>query len=223
MADDPSRLREKALRAVEVWLRNREWPRFHMLVMLALTGAAGFLFSFLMLKAGTDSMAIRYPFAVALSYLVFLLLLRVWMSGLLPDVGDACGQVICDAGPPPELDGAGGEIAGEAAGALDFDELVLVLIVLAALCAGLAICLYIVWTAPALLAEVLVDGVVMTAIYRKMRVAGGQYWVYGALRRTWIPAVVLAGLFAIAGYAMLQFAPHAHSIGQFVSSLSGRI
>lgn len=46
-------------------------------------------------------------------------------------------------------------------GDFDADELVFLLIAGLAVCAGAFICLYLVWTAPALLAEILVDGLVM--------------------------------------------------------------
>lgn len=39
-------------------------PRLQMSVLLALTGASGFLTSYILLKAGVGSMALRYPVAV---------------------------------------------------------------------------------------------------------------------------------------------------------------
>ena len=51
---------------------------------------------------------------------------------------------------------------------------------------------YLVWTGPALLAEGLVDGLVMSRVYKTMKVAGQPYWMSGVLRRTWLPATLVA-------------------------------
>lgn len=51
-----------------------------MLLILWGTGMAGFLLSFLLLRAGLSAMWLRYPLAVGLAYGVFLALLRVWLS-----------------------------------------------------------------------------------------------------------------------------------------------
>lgn len=77
MRSDPAKIRRSLLRRVEQWLRTRSSPRLHMLLIVTATGAFGFLASFLMLKAGVDAMGIRYPLAVGLSYLMFLLLLMI--------------------------------------------------------------------------------------------------------------------------------------------------
>jgi hypothetical protein len=50
-----------------------------MLVLVTLTAACGFLSSFLLLRAGLHSMAIRYPIAVLLAYLVFIGLVALWL------------------------------------------------------------------------------------------------------------------------------------------------
>jgi len=121
-------------------------------------------------------------------------------------------------------DGAdsGGEIASEVAGALDMDELIFVIIAAAAICAGLLVCVYVVWTAPALLAELLVDGWVMSRVYKKLKLIDQSHWISGALRRTWFPAVLVAVFFAIAGLFLQRIAPGAESFGDVVADLVRR-
>ena len=51
-----------------------------MLFILAIAGAAGFLGSVFLLWSGLNNMALRYALAVAISYLVFLALIRVWLA-----------------------------------------------------------------------------------------------------------------------------------------------
>ncbi len=197
-----------------------------MFVIVLVTGAAGFFFSFLMLKAGIETMWIRYPLAVGFAYVLFLLLLRVWMALVelrarqvhifdVVDVADLSLEILDDG-----IDG--GDVAGGAADALDVDELGLGSIALVALAAGIIVCLYVIWIAPALFAEILVDGVLMTAIYKKIRAGERPYWVYGAVRRTWIPALLLAAFLGMAGFVMQRLVPDARSIGPVVADIVNR-
>ena len=50
-----------------------------MVVLVCLTGIAGFAASYLLLQAGLTSMALRYPLALAIGYVVFLGLVRLWL------------------------------------------------------------------------------------------------------------------------------------------------
>lgn len=99
---------------------------------------------------------------------------------------------------------------------MDLDEsgcLVLVAVgIMAAVALGAAI--WLVWTGPALLAEVLVDGLLMAGLYRRLkRREERSHWLVGAVRRTWIPALVTTVLFAVAGGLLHRAAPEARSIG----------
>jgi hypothetical protein len=78
------------------------WPRLLVSFLLALTGAAGFLVSTVLLHLGVTQMSVRYPLAVLLAYCVFLLLLRLWLalrrkaesdSDTLSDIGDGLPHV----------------------------------------------------------------------------------------------------------------------------------
>jgi uncharacterized membrane protein YgcG len=77
---------------------KRYFVRFHMSLIVAAVTMSGVLSSKLMLELGATSVLWRYPLAVGGSFLVFLLLVRVWIwyvafprrsSGVgLPDVGN---------------------------------------------------------------------------------------------------------------------------------------
>ena len=263
--------RQELIEKVRGRLERHSLPRLQMSILLALTGATGFLSSFILLKLGVDSMALRYPVAVALAYGVFLLLLRIWLrlqrdgweSVDIPDVVDL-GEAVVDGagslvrgagrfagrggnfggagssadfdGPPvalamhppapapavravPKSGGGSGGSKGGGGGfnfGFDLDEgglLVLVAVFVIAV-ATMGAVIWILWTAPALLAEVLVDGLVLTGLYRRLKNAPEpEYWLTSAIRRTWIPAVVVALLFSFAGYLLQQAVPEARSIG----------
>ncbi|HEV2844761.1 MAG TPA: hypothetical protein VG477_07940, partial [Thermoanaerobaculia bacterium] len=242
-----------------------------MSILLALTGASGFLTSFILLKSGVGSMALRYPVAVMVAYGVFLLLLRVWLAIQrdgwqevvdLPDadagelalegvtsVGKGAGEGFSGGGgsfggggtstsfqappgplasyPPQAPMASGGEGAGLGID-LDFDLdepagllVLLALLVLAVAVMGAAV--YVLWTAPVLLAEVLVDGLIMTGLYRRLRnTEEPSHWLLGAVRRTWIPALAVAILFSFAGHLLQKAVPEARSIGPAVEAVLGQ-
>src|ERR1700730_16694872 len=53
--------------------------RVHMALIVTAVVVSGVLSSKLLLGSGVHSLRLRYPVAVAVSYLVFLLLIRVWI------------------------------------------------------------------------------------------------------------------------------------------------
>ena len=234
---------------------NRDgYPRLQMSLLVALTGGAGLLASFLLLhSAGVGAMHLRYPAAVGCAYLVFLFLLWLWLrsqaddyldgsidipdlSGVgspgvdsLPDFGGAGGDfggggasgnfVVDDSLPSPSLsigDSGAADGLGEAVGGADEGAIPLaVALLVAALVAVLLFAtFYIVYLAPALFAELLVDGALSASLYRRMRGLQTRHWLESALRRTAVPFAVTAAGLALIGYALHAYAPEAHTLGE---------
>lgn len=225
-------------------LEQEAFPRFQMGLIVGLTGAAGLLFSFLLLDAGMTSMALRYPLALLAAYGVFLVLLWLWLrtkaedyvdipdlSGPAPGGSGDCAPAFGEGGGHFGGGGASGTFdapasfapaesdspLAEAASAVgDADELAIPLIVLA-FALGLALAsLYVVYIAPMLFAELLVDGALSYALYRRIRGADSPHWLASAVRRTALPFLLTGGFVAAAGVAMAAYAPGAHSIGQVI-------
>ena len=249
--------REELIAKAKERLLRHGLPRLQMSLILALTGASGFLSSFALLQFGVDAMAVRYPIAVLVAYAVFLLLLRIWLNfqrdgwegeGLdLLDVPTSAGGSGGEGG----FSGGGGRFGGGGASSsfeapspapavrmpvkassgggggsskggggfsfsLDLDDsgFLVVLAILAIAVAALGAAAYLIWSAPILLAEVLVDGLIMTGLYRRLkRTDDPDHWVLGAVRRTWIPALVVVILFSFAGWLLQRAVPEARSIG----------
>jgi hypothetical protein len=109
----PRRLRltrSHAVLRLKRQLEQDSYPRIQMALIVALTGGSGLLCSFVLLRAGIDSMALRYPLALGGAYLVFLFLLWLWLRtsaddyhGDVPDPGDLL-----------DLADAGSDVAGRA-------------------------------------------------------------------------------------------------------------
>ena len=256
---------------------RRGLPRVLMSLILAATGAAGFLVSFALLHVGVTRMWLRYPVAVLAAYGVFLFLLRVWLhlqrhswTDLLPDdLNLLNADAISDGGSHADAVspfGGGGDFAGAGAGGtweegvsgaasstsdlgthaggsvgvsgggvsgsssggsggggfdlfggldLDSEGCVFFLLALALIVAGLLASLYVVYAAPTLLAELLVEGILLSGLYRGMKKGAQQGdWLRAVVRRTWLPVLLTLTLFAAAGYLLQRAAPRAHSIGE---------
>ena len=97
---------------------------------------------------------------------------------------------------------------------LDLEEGWLVVIAFVALVGGLIASLYIIYIAPALLAEILVDGALVAGLYRRVKHIEQRHWLRGALRRTLLPALLVALFFTVAGYALQKAIPEARTIGE---------
>ena len=226
-SDNPETLRRKEVERQRSRLEALGQPRLQMMLIVALTGLGGFLASFAMLHLGVHSMALRYPLAVGAAYLVFLLLLWLWLRTKRDDYdydiddpgidlgrgpsGGSSGEGGPSSGSSGSGDSSGlGDVAEALGGA---DELALPLIALALAAALLFAGGWIVYSAPLLFAELLVDGVLVASLYRRLKGAEARHWLETAFRRTVWPFAATALLFCIAGVTMHHLAPEARSIG----------
>jgi hypothetical protein len=237
--------RSHAILRIKRRLELDGFPRMQMSLIVGLTGAAGLLFSFILLQLGVTHMALRYPLALLLAYGVFLVLLWLWLRTQAEDyldIPDFSGSGSGGSGDcTPAFEGGGGNFGGggasgsfdgptsftpvesdasplsEAAGAVgDADELAIPLLVVV-FALGLALAsLYVVYAAPMLFAELLVDGALTYALYRRVKAADAPHWLGSAVRRTALPFVLTGVFVAAAGAAMAAYAPGAQSIGQVV-------
>jgi hypothetical protein len=238
--------RSRNVHRVREELERDGYPRLQMGLIVALTGGAGFGFSYALLQMGWHNMALRYPLSLGLAYLFFFFLIWLWLRTTATDWVDG-GVDLSDV--PRGLGGDGGQISsggggdfggGGASGSfdsfslndvsnpvrdalgsvdigLDADELAIPL-ALIALIAGIAFAsLYVVYVAPAMLAEVLVDGAISYALYRRLRHQERRHWLSGVFRHTVWPFVVTGVFLAGAGWGMAVFAPGAQSIGQVMA------
>ncbi|RJF97903.1 hypothetical protein D3871_04730 [Noviherbaspirillum saxi] len=220
-----------------------------MTLLVMLTGAVGFIASYIFLHAGLTDMWLRYPAALGVAYLAFLGLLWLWLRTRAEDytdvlhftnlpisgsgnAGHSGAHVVGKGG---SFDGGGASASfdsadegstptgavedadtpvGDAVGSIaDADEFAIPLaavVLVAALCFS---SLFIVYSAPLLFAELLVDGVLSASLYRRLRGLETRHWLETALRRTVWPFMLTAFLVAASGWAMALYAPGAKSVG----------
>jgi hypothetical protein len=118
------------------------------------------------------------------------------------------------------ISGSGG--GGGGGGGFSFDAgdseggffLVVVVLILLALCTAFFASLYVIIEAPVLLAEALVDGVLMVSLARRLRSRGSQHWAAGVRRRTIVPVLLVALCFAVVGWALEYYVPGATTMGE---------
>lgn len=90
--------RDQEVQRLAAHLQDRSFPRLQMSLVVATTGGVGLLASFLMLKAGVESMVLRYPLALLIAYAGFMLMMWLWLRTSSEDYDevlvDAAGHSI---------------------------------------------------------------------------------------------------------------------------------
>jgi hypothetical protein len=127
--------------------------------------------------------------------------------------GGASGSFDAPAGDAPLLSDAGS--VGEALGAAaDAEELAIPLVAMILIGALVLSSFYMVYSAPILFAELLVDGVLSASLYRRLRGLETRHWLETAIRRTAWPFAMTAILVSATGWGMAVYAPGAKSVGE---------
>lgn len=191
---------------------------------------------------GVDSMAWRYGLSVGIAYAGFLGLLRLWLmtqgvraplAGTL-EAGDSAldaADAFLEGSPAPGHSGGpslltrgsgggpastGGSASATSGGGggfgLDLDEGVALALVIAAV-VGLAVAVaWLVTQAPAILAELALDGALSAGLYRRLRKVDPPTFLGTALRLTITPFLVVGLLMTAAGWGLQAYAPEARTL-----------
>ena len=104
----------------------------------------------------------------------------------------------------------------------DADDAVWIFVLIAAVASSVLALGFVIYSAPALLAEVIVDAVIVSAVYRRVAVKDTRHWAATVVRRTWFAAIVVVVSLTAGGYALQRLVPEARSIGPAVSALTER-
>lgn len=211
--------REAEIARLRERLERFGFPRLRMLLIVLLTGACGFIASFLLLRTGIASMPLRYALAMAIAYAAFLLLLRAWMErpdSTTPDFPDVPDPSVMNldlhvsgAAQTPESGGNafdGLDVSGAA------DEWAIPLLLVAAILTMLLASVWIIVSAPTLFAELLLDGVLSASLYRRLHRLDRRHWLDTALRRTIWPFAATAFVLILFAFVAQHYVPGARSL-----------
>ncbi len=226
------RLRARA--ALEDYFRRRSHPRFILGTLVSIAGVVGFFVSYILLHCGIEEMWIRYPLAVIGGYLAFLVLLRLWVE-IERDRYDASQVNIPTDAPMQPLPLPNRKFISDSglswwewldpSGLFVFEEgcLVgcLIAVAIGALVAAGSVLFSFIMTGSELLAEVFLDAVVVSMLYRHLKTAAREHWLGTAVRRSWRSALLLAGALGLLGGCLAAFAPNSHSLGSAVREIFG--
>jgi len=223
--------RTEAVKRIAQYLRRKSQPRLLLFAILVFTGIVGAASSFLMLHVKFKAMYLRYPIAALIAYLVFLLLLRLWQSHQAhqPDLAIQLGtepNVHNTPNVQMEHKKTGSKRSFlDALDAVDllnvFDDApgLLICFLIAVIVGALALLGLVLSFAPILLAEVLLDGLLIAGIWKRFKKSGEDNPLRAAFRITRIPAlIVILALFVI-GYVFKLVDPSANSIGDVIRAL----
>ncbi|USI99892.1 hypothetical protein MUG10_18080 [Xanthomonas prunicola] len=227
-------------------LERDGWPRLQMSAIVSITATGGLLASFLLRNAGVDAMVVRYPMATLVAYGLFLLLMWAWVrwrndvdGELVSDCVDLGSSAAQDtsgwAGNGGNSSGAGrsgmwsapsGSISDTSGdGALpDFIDgevglpILALLAVLAAAAVAIVAAAWVVWSAPVLMAELLVDAALAGGLYRRMRGVQVQGWWWLCVRHTLWPLLGVLMFFIVVGAVAQHTAPHATTLLEAVQA-----
>jgi FtsH-binding integral membrane protein len=117
---------------------------------------------------------------------------------------------------------AGGSSAEGVGSALDLEYVGLIVVAAVAVLGGLIASFYIIYIAPTLLAEILVDGALVAGLYRRVKRIERKNWLHTAIRRTLLPVILVTIFFTVAGFALQQAVPNAHTMGDVWTYVRGR-
>lgn len=112
---------------------------------------------------------------------------------------------------------SGGTVGDALGAASEAEEFAIPLVVLVLVAAMVCSSLFIVYSAPTLFAELLVDGVLSATLYRRLRGLETRHWLETAFRRTALPFALTAVVVSASGWGMALYAPDAHSIGDVIA------
>lgn len=242
--------RHHEIHRIRCKLERDSFPRLQMLLLVTLTGASGFIASYIFLHAGLVEMWLRYLASFAVGYLVFLVLLWLWLRTRAEDYADvsvdsgssssgSCGSGTSYSGKGGDFGGGGasgsfdmpsenllaigesegpvGDVLGTVAEAEEFAvPLFIALLIGAMVFSSFLMLYYMVYSAQALFAELLVDGVLSASLYRRLRDLETRHWLETAFRHTALPFALAAAVTSASGWAMSVYAPEAHSIGDVI-------
>jgi len=225
-------------------LERDSFPRLQMFLLVAITGTAGFVASSLLLSNGLLEIWLRYLASFGVAYLVFLTLLWLWLRTRGEDWNDFPN--ISDVGSPSGSHSTGGsftgnggdfggggasgsfdapadihngavDVVGDALGsAAEAEEFAIPLVVLIFIGVLFVSSFFMIYSAPVLFAELLVDGVLSASLYRKLRGLETRHWLETAIRRTFWPFAMTAIMVSATGWAMSRYAPEAHTLGEVI-------
>lgn len=213
MAETPEHRAVAVGRLVRL-LRRVSSPRLLVTGLLVLTCSVGFLASFGLLSQGLTVMWIRYPLSALAGYFAFLIALKWWAGYFVQQPGLEVTLNSLEPAPDSVQSRPDSPVFPDADIGLVLDDLPGLVIAVVVLLIATVVGLWsIVWSAPTLLAEVLLDALLVAGLWRRYKRRMESSTIDAAFRFTWAPALGVIVCLAGIGYCLQLIEPTAVSIG----------
>jgi len=227
-------------------LLKHGYPRLQMFLIVSLTGAIGFISSFLLLDAGMTTLWCRYAIAMGVAYLGFMGMLWVWLHSKSEDYSDFPDFPLPSVNHEPVaaiIEGQGGAFGGGGASGsfepaavestplassnsglsdlsigdvAEAEELAIPIIVIILVTALLTLSVWIIYSAPVLFSELLVDGVLSITLYKHLRKSESGHWLETAVKHTYKPFLITLLIVVGMGWGLHAYTPDAHTLGEAI-------
>jgi hypothetical protein len=190
---------------------------------LAVAIGVDFGCSYWLWRWGLAAMWVRYPLALGASYFTFLFLLGMFAARAARHLS-LCNQVRRDAlrrqyhSDDGELpDGSGlfdnmPDVSDDIGQALGDPRAIPAYLMLLMSVTIVVVCVYFIWMAPVLLAELVIEGSLAAWLYRPLLRGPQANWFSVALEQTGLAAVIVALCLTLTGIGFQLFAPRATNV-----------
>jgi hypothetical protein len=163
----------------------------------------------------------------ALRYGVFLLLLRSWVEFAKSRFNPRAGEIekhLAEAAVDHPLAADHNRRAPwldwlDIPSGFNPDEGCIFALLIGVVLALIGLLIFAILSASALLAEVFLDAFIISALYRRLRIAAEAHWLGTAVRKTWVLALITAALLSLSGWCLESLAPGSQSIGAALGRL----
>jgi hypothetical protein len=97
----------------------------------------------------------------------------------------------------------------------DWDEGVIILLVIAVIAASLGGSFFIIYQAPEILFEAAFEALLVAGLVRRAKQMKSEGWVFSIFKRTWLPFVIVLGLAITLGFIIRHKCPEAVSFSEY--------
>lgn len=202
-------------------LFNKIYLRYHARLILVIVALCGFVSSHLMLKYGKVSLEARYPVAALISYVMFVVLMYLWkvyLEGLPPiQIKQNHQQELQTKQKRSWKDYWDFDFVNWLDG--DWHDLLIAVVVVIAFVVLIYTSSYLLFEVPALMIEVILSSLATSFLYRKIKKADDDIFVFKVLKQTWLLGLAMVIFYAVLGIALSASCPN---IQRFSEVYSGR-
>ena len=211
---------------VALWILRRSYSRRAVAFALAVSAGIGLACSVGLRHCGLGVMWLRYPLALGVSYVVFVVLLGMIVRRTARRLVNGQAEIRRDALrlqfrqndaelPDPNAFFDNISEAADQAQQQDADPRALpVYLMLLLSLTVVLVCAYFIWMAPVLVADVAAEGALVGWLYRPRFRGFDDSWLPVALEQTGMPVLLLALAFTATGVGFQLYAPQATSVGE---------